>query len=829
MLNSLFKRIGLIIIFFIFVVKACLSQSKDTAAPTVQAKNEESELIRKIRTIAANEAQASIEKYKQGHISIRQQTLIKEILKTITQAQAYLKKVPDTTSLSRGLHQIRNDFTIVQNGVFTNQHPFQTHRNLTVSASILSRLLDFSVSRKQHLDTYVNNLIGFRDRIDSLNSDTVLYTLPPDSANVMMYLKRLVVIAKEIGPVDTALTVTLQRLVVLQNRVDAQLLELRAAATEIESARSHLSNEMLSRELPNLWKVSSTGSTLKETIALSYTKEKLALQFYPRENRVKMFCVAVLILAFAAYLNTLKKRLKQDADQTEPLILYYPFLSALTIVLCLFQFIFLNPPFIFNFFVWLLATVGLTVILKKYVTKYWFGFWLTTTVFFVLASANNLIVQASHAERWIMLGLSCCGILYSFFSLLNGHRIELREKRIIYFIAFVAVTETFAVVFNIFGRYNLSKSFLTIGFIGVLIAIMFLWTIHLLNDGLKLFSKVHQQSSSKLRYINFTRLDGEVPSLVYALLAIGWFILLAKNFYEYRLIADPFNEFLTAERVIGDYRFSLDSLFTFFLIIGCSFILSYVVSLFSAQPDVVIVNRKKSNRVGVGSWILLIRIVIISLGLYLSVAAAGIPLDKLTIVLGALGVGIGLGLQGLVSNLVSGLIIAFEKPVNVGDIIEIEGKIGTMKSIGFRSSVVTMIDGASIIIPNGTLLSKELVNWSTGKNIRMITITVGVAYGSDLQKVESVLRSILKDDERILSYPPSLVLVKAFNQSAIDFDVMFWVRDIRESLVTKSDVIAKIDYAFKENNIAIPFQQMDLYIKSMQNGIVKGGEENSAV
>ena len=151
-----------------------------------------------------------------------------------------------------------------------------------------------------------------------------------------------------------------------------------------------------------------------------------------------------------------------------------------------------------------------------------------------------------------------------------------------------------------------------------------------------------------------------------------------------------------------------------------------------------------------GSWILLIRITIICGGLFLASAAAGIPLDRITIVLGALGVGIGFGLQDLTSSLVSGIIIAFEKPVNVGDIVEVAEQSGTMKSIGFRSSVITNLDGADVIIPNNTLLSSNLINWTMSDEKRRVDVEVQVLYGADLDKVRKILLEILDADEHIL-------------------------------------------------------------------------------
>jgi small-conductance mechanosensitive channel len=201
------------------------------------------------------------------------------------------------------------------------------------------------------------------------------------------------------------------------------------------------------------------------------------------------------------------------------------------------------------------------------------------------------------------------------------------------------------------------------------------------------------------------------------------------------------------------------------------------------------------------------------MGLFLAVAASGIPLDKITIVLGALGVGIGLGLQGLFNNLVSGVIIAFENPVKVGDLIEINGKPGVMKSIGFRSSVVNMYEGASIIIPNGDLLGQQLVNWTMGKG-KKISFVVGVAYGTDLEQTSILIKELLKNDPRIHLQPIPRVLPLEFADSRIDIEIAFWVTHYLEVPFVKGDIINQIDVMFKKQGIVIPFPQRDIHFRS---------------
>jgi len=145
-----------------------------------------------------------------------------------------------------------------------------------------------------------------------------------------------------------------------------------------------------------------------------------------------------------------------------------------------------------------------------------------------------------------------------------------------------------------------------------------------------------------------------------------------------------------------------------------------------------------------------------------------------------------------------------------------------MKSIGFRSSIVTSIDGSCIIIPNGELLNQRLINWSMGANMQRNTILIGIDYGTDLEKVKPILWKILSEDERILKYPPANVIFKEFNQSSIDVELVFWPKHVSLALQVKSDLIEKINAAFKSEGIEIPYPQQDLYIRSFPETGIPG-------
>jgi small-conductance mechanosensitive channel len=210
---------------------------------------------------------------------------------------------------------------------------------------------------------------------------------------------------------------------------------------------------------------------------------------------------------------------------------------------------------------------------------------------------------------------------------------------------------------------------------------------------------------------------------------------------------------------------------------------------------------------------------IITIGILIAFTSAGIPMDRFTIIISALGVGIGFGLQTLVNNLVSGVIIAFEKPVNLDDIVEVGGQTGQMKSIGIRSSVVTTYDGAEVIIPNGDLLSQHLTNWTMGSAKRRYEISVGVAYGTDLKIAQQVILKVVQAHVLVLKNPEPMIWFTNFNESSIGIAVKYWVPHFNYGNDVKSDLIMGIDVALKENNIVIPFPQQDLHIHTTSKGL----------
>jgi small-conductance mechanosensitive channel len=203
----------------------------------------------------------------------------------------------------------------------------------------------------------------------------------------------------------------------------------------------------------------------------------------------------------------------------------------------------------------------------------------------------------------------------------------------------------------------------------------------------------------------------------------------------------------------------------------------------------------------------------------LALLALGFEFTKLTIMLSALGIGIGFGLQSIVNNLVSGLILLFERPVRVGDFIELGEKWAEIKKIGLRATTVQTFDQADVIIPNADLVTNQVINWTlSNRRVRLI-IPVGVAYGSDISLVMETLLASAEKNSKIAEAPAPQVLFLKFGESALEFELRIWVLDAEERLAVKSELHQEIDRRFREAKVEIAFPQRDLHLRSVDDSV----------
>lgn len=240
------------------------------------------------------------------------------------------------------------------------------------------------------------------------------------------------------------------------------------------------------------------------------------------------------------------------------------------------------------------------------------------------------------------------------------------------------------------------------------------------------------------------------------------------------------------------------------------------------------------TRLDIGARASFVNVVIYSfwiLAIYTGINILGINLSSLAFMAGALGIGIGFGLQNIVNNFISGIILLFDPSIQVGDMVQIGEDWGTVNRINIRTTIVQTFDNASLIIPNSQMLSNRVTNWSFKDPKVRRQVDVGVAYGSDVQKVRTILLQIVNDMPEIMDDPAPRVDFRDFADSALIFRVRFWISSPEFWLAAPTELRFRIDEEFKKNGIEIAFPQQDIHIRSASGleGILNRGDYSQKI
>jgi potassium efflux system protein len=207
--------------------------------------------------------------------------------------------------------------------------------------------------------------------------------------------------------------------------------------------------------------------------------------------------------------------------------------------------------------------------------------------------------------------------------------------------------------------------------------------------------------------------------------------------------------------------------------------------------------------------------VVLFLGLLAALAAAGFQVGQLTLIFGALGVGIGFGLQDVVRNFVAGMILMFERPLQRGDTVEVAGMVGQVREIGLRATIVTTFDGADVIVPNGMLLADKLVNWTLHGTRRRVELAINTAYSADPQRTMDLLVEIARGVNGVASTPAPAAIMIGLAPGELQFSIRAWTKDFTDWIQVRTELAMKIRDGLAEAGIEVPRPQRELIVRGL--------------
>jgi len=309
------------------------------------------------------------------------------------------------------------------------------------------------------------------------------------------------------------------------------------------------------------------------------------------------------------------------------------------------------------------------------------------------------------------------------------------------------------------------------------------------------------------------RSDSILRTLRWIVVLVAWAVGILTFAVSYSALDDLLRivTFITTASVsAGDVTISLNAMLAALAVVALTWIVTKLVR-FALDHEIL---PRLDLRTGVPVAIsTIVGYVLVVTGFVLALAALGIDLTKVTLLAGALGIGVGLGLQNVVNNFASGLILMLERPINVGDQIDLGGVVGEVRRIGVRSSTIRTFQGAEVIVPNADLASKQVTNWTLSDRARRYEIDVSVAYGSDPQRVLRLLEKAAGEVPEVQQQPPPRALFTGFGDSSLDFRLFAWVESVDIGMQAQNGLRMAVLRALGDAGIAIPFPQRDLHIR----------------
>ena len=722
----------------------------------------------------------------------------------------------------------------------TNTHKASTLRYLFVLRDNLDRIQDNLDDWQSDLEDVNAKLVQNQKDLIKFSKDSTLKIVPYDSAVRKTFFAQLKVVRGLWYKIDSVNRKALLNVNLLQDKAAVAYTKTLDEDDQIDSKIKGFADKAFSGETSAIWVPDARYNDLDSALNSTVKLNNLLLNYFVKSQTItNLLGLTFLLLVFILVLYSRAKALKNHEDAEKLFneanyICKRPIISSLLLVTVIVPYFYTHPPTVLLEVFFLLSMVFALMLIKKDLPKASFNFLIALFVLAVGYSISNLFIEISNADRYLILGLSMVSILtaYTLYKKYKRSPAEHLPNTGLALQIFIAL-EVLSLILNITGRFSLAKIAGVTAVFNLWLVVTLFLVVRIIIQGLYLQFQIKRSSNNIINWVDYNLVQKKFRKALILLGSLLWLFSLLQNLNIDDWAADTLHDIFNQKQAVGDSSFTLGGFLTFIFVIWLSSIVSKIISyLFdiSAQRVTDLSVLKRKNRTSA----LIIRIGVFSIGFLLAVAASGFPIDKLTIIISAFGVGIGFGLQNIVNNLVSGLIMAFEKPINIGDVIEVDGHTGTMKEIGIRASKVVTGDGSEVIIPNGDFISHQVVNWTLSNSNRQIDLRLITAYGVDIAKVKDLLNGLLSNRDDIMTTPAPSVLLNNVSESAIEFKVLFWVADIGKTGEIKSRILAEIYRAVNAEGIQLPSTQKDIKLSfhegaNIPNQVLNAGGDGKKV
>ncbi|WP_188223465.1 mechanosensitive ion channel domain-containing protein [Aestuariibaculum marinum] len=645
-------------------------------------------------------------------------------------------------------------------------------------------------------------------------------------------LNRISDLIKDIEAIDKAIIEENNTALKLESKINFKVELINEIMEEILTLKNSETYDLFHLRHSPIWKISfsqtesSSNSSALEAASDSFKE----LVSFIKNNKSSFYLYFTLILFLSGIIYFLKRGFEKyefvandpNLHISKDVILKHPIASYIFLSLLIGNIFFTGTPKLFESILILGLIIVSSYVVRPQIKTQFKNIYYVITFFYIIDLLKTYLWFHSGVYRVyllfeaILIGAAVYLLLKKLYATKDA-KINPLSKFLIQLSPSIYILVFVAIMSNFLGYTNLTDITLKIcTHIGVITVIFY--SLLLILEGIST-SVIHRHFSSKAE-IDFNRklaLELKLMKILRVVVLIFWFLFFLNMIEVYRPLKDYLTDILSEPYKLGTISITIGSILSFIIILISSYLLTTLISFMIDDGDGEGVLKSLRLPKGIPAAVsLVIRYFIVAFGFVFALSSLGMDLSKFNLLAGAMGIGIGFGLQTLISNFVSGLILVFERPVLQGDTIEVDNLLGRVHKIGVRSSKIRTFDGAEVIVPNYNLMSNNLINWTLSDNIKRIDIFIGATYDADPNQVLEILAKTGASHPNTLKTPPPRGLFLEFGDNSLNFVLQCWVH-YELSLTTKSEISVAVYNAFKEAGIEIPFPQRDIHIKSMPN------------
>ena len=729
---------------------------------------------------------------------------IERVFQTLNKASVLSEPVPNIQVMRDDLDDDDSAIVIIKDRLNMNDRSLSM-RNLQMFSIILKQIDKNSTSYARQLNQYDSIVNGFKNQILDLRKDTLIRKILRDPALRDSFRTQLLQLRTKWKKTDSLIKTVSLLVHNTQARTSDNLITADELQLQVKTLTQTTGSRIFGKESFYLWQFPKTrkDKTISTEFKRSVSSERKITNYYfaNTHNLLLLLLLSGLIFFFWIFYNfkSLKKRGKTDSikEFNFRYINPYPVFASLVLMLNLAPLFDLDAPFIYIATIEFLLMATLTYSFWKRLPRKLFYLWLIFIVLFLLQSLTRYLGLPVYFNRLLFFILNGLSVLLGLYALINNEK-EYRQYRFLILTAGLYTLFNFlAVVCNLFGRVTLMQIFGSTGFYAFIQTAGLLVFIHAVTEAFLL-----QVQSSRVRKeytngFNHQEVATRIERIVVFFSFVIWLVVFATNLNIYNPLSGYIGDILSKVRSIGSFKFTYGGVILFVLILwAANFLRKYIGYFFGEMGDEEIFDNK-----GPGSKLMILKLVLLVVGFLLAIAASGLAIDKITVILGALSVGIGLGLQNIVNNFVSGIILIFDRTLHIGDTVEIGSNKGRVKQISMRSSTLLTPEGAEVIIPNGTILSNNFVNWSLNENYIRVDLTFTVDKSSKEMRQE--IMTIMKSLPDVVKEKEPEIFINTVTSESTQLKVYFWCEDVTKRELARSEAYTAISKYLRDKGVKI--------------------------